>query len=142
MEEAKNGDFVKVHYTGKLEDGTEFETTKDKEPLIFRIGGKNQIKGFENGVIGMKEGDKKTIKVSPQEGFGPLYEELKITINKSDVPENTKLEIGKQIKVQNRSGSFVLVTVADMDENTVTLDSNHPLAGKLLILDIELLEIL
>lgn len=141
MEEAKNGDTVKVHYTGKLEDGTIFDSSANREPLQFKIGEGKIIEGFEKAVVGMNPGDEKTTKVSSDKAYGPHRNELVVAIPRKQFPEHLKPEVGQQLQMRQRDGRTSIVTVADVSESTVTIDANHPLAGKDLTFDIKLLDI-
>jgi FKBP-type peptidyl-prolyl cis-trans isomerase 2 len=142
MSRAKKGDKVKVHYTGKLDDGTIFDSSEDRPPLEFTIGQGNIIPGFEKGVIGMESGDTKTVTIAPEEGYGPYREELTLDVRKGDLPENITPTLGQQLQIKQTDGNIVNVTISEMQEETVTLNANHPLAGKILTFDIELVEIL
>jgi len=141
MSKAKDGDTVKVHYTGKLEDGTIFDSSKDGEPLEFTIGAGNMIPGFEKGVIAMERGGSKTITVPPEDAYGPVQEGLIAKVEKENFPENIIPVIGEQLQLRQRDGSIVNVIITEIEGDTVTLDANHPLSGKTLIFDIELVEI-
>ncbi|HEX30313.1 TPA: peptidylprolyl isomerase [Candidatus Poribacteria bacterium] len=141
MAQAKRGDTVKVHYTGKLEDGTVFDTSLDRPPLQFTIGEGRLIPGFEEAVIGMSPGESKTVKVPADRAFGPHYEEMVLVVDRAEFPEHIDPEIGQQLQISQMDGRTIIVTVTDVSESTVTLDANHPLAGKDLIFDIKLLEI-
>ena len=129
---------VTVHYTGKLEDGTVFDSSLERDPLTLTLGQGNLIKGFENGLIGMAAGDKKTINIPFDEAYGPVSEERTTEVEKSMVPEN--VVVGQQLSAQTPEG-IVNVVVAEVKENTVILDGNHPLAGKNLIFDLELISV-
>lgn len=128
MSQAKYGDTVTVHYTGRLENGEVFADSKDGEPLEFTLGSGEVIPGLESGIIGMKAGETKTISVPPEEAYGPRHEELVIDVKKSEFPENLTLAIGQQLQIRQSDGDPLRVTVADIDEDTITLDANHPLA--------------
>ena len=128
MSQAKHGDTVTVHYTGRLENGEVFADSKDGEPLEFTLGSGEVIPGLESGIIGMKAGETKTISVPPEEAYGPRHEELVIDVKKSEFPENLTLAIGQQLQIRQSDGDPLRVTVADIDEDTITLDANHPLA--------------
>lgn len=141
MSKAKNGDTVKVHYTGKLEDGIVFDTSKDREPLEFTIGGGSVIPGFENGIIGMEIGSKKVVTIPPEEAYGKRHEELILKVNKSEFPENITPALGMELQLKYKDKTSVRAVVTDIKEESVTLDANHPLAEKTLIFDIELVEI-
>ncbi len=138
---AKDGDTVKLHYTGKLNDGTVFDSSVDSEPLEFTIGAGQVIPGFNDGVIGMSIGEKKTIKILAKDAYGPRDEELIIELPKSRVPENLNPQVGQRIQIGQQGGERLLVTVVQIGEDNITLDANHPLAGEDLTFDIELVEI-
>ncbi len=142
MNQAKTGDTVKVHYTGKLEDGVVFDSSKDRPPLEFTIGGGEVIAGFENGIIGMEVGSTKTISIPPEEAYGPRREELVLYVKKTDFPDNIVPAVGQQLQVRQPNGGIIDLVVTEMNDDTVTLDANHPLAGKTLIFDVELVEII
>ena len=141
MRQSKFGDTVKVHYTGKLENGEVFDSSKDGQPLEFTIGKGDVTPGFEKGVIGIEVGRTKTITVPPEEAYGQRSEELIMDVEKTFLPEHTKPAIGQQLQIQQRDGDPINVTIADMNEDTVTLDANHPLAGKTLIFNILLVAV-
>ncbi len=141
MSQAKNGDTVKIHYTGTLENGEEFDSSKDHEPLEFVLGEGNVIPGFENGVIGMEEGDSKNITIPPEEAYGIINNELIVGVTRSEFPENITPSVGLQLQMMQQNGNPINVIVTALDDNNVTLDANHPLAGKTLIFDIKLVEI-
>lgn len=141
MSQAKDGDTVKVHYTGRLENGEVFGTTKDEEPLELTLGSGKIIPGFEKGIAGMEVGDTKTMTVPPGEAYGPRRKELIVDIKKTDLPEDITPAIGKQLQIRQKDGNPIEVAITDMDEDTVTLDANHPLAGNTLLFEVELLEI-
>lgn len=131
---------VKINYTGKLEDGTIFDSSlnEGREPLSATLGQGALIPGFENGLIGMSVGDKKTIEIEPKDAYGPINEESVLKIEKSKVPEN--VEVGMLLQTFGPGGVSV-VKVLEVNEEDVLIDANHPLAGKKLIFDLEVLEI-
>lgn len=141
MEEAKNGDVVKVHYTGRLSDGTQFDSSAGREPLEFTIGAGQMISGFDKGVLGMLVGDKKTIQISPEEGYGSRDENAIIEFPASGVPKDMKLEPGMQLTLRNQDGRPVQVVVTEVRNDIVLMDANHFLAGKDLVFEVELIEI-
>jgi len=141
MNQAKCGNTVKVHINVWLENGTNFVSSKDDEPLEFTIGKGEVISGFENAVIGMEVGEKKTVSIPPEDAFGQWHEELVVDVSKSDFPENISPVIGKRLKIRMKGSDPVEVTVKDTSEDTVTLDGNHPLAGYTLIYHIQLISI-
>ena len=141
MSKAKDGDTVKVHYTGKLEDGTTFDSSKDREPLELTIGAGNIIPGFQKGVIGMEKGGSKTITIPPEEAYGHVQDGLIAKVKKENFPEKITPVIGEQLQLRQQDGNVVNVIIKEIEEDMVTLDANHPLSGKTLIFDIELVEI-
>ncbi len=141
MAEAKNGDAVKVHYTGKFEDGTVFDSTDGREPAQFTLGSGQLIQGFEKALIGMNVGESKTADVSQDEAYGPRNEQMKQVVDRSQLPPDLDPQVGLQLQVNNPDGQPVIVTIDDVSDSDVTLDANHPLAGKDLSFDIELVEI-
>ena len=141
MAQAKQGDTVKVHYTGKLEDGTLFETSIDRNPLQFTVGEGQIIPGFEKAVIGMNPGESKTAKVPVDEAYGPPLEEMVITVDRNRLPADLKPEIDQRLQIRQADGRTTIAMVTDVSESSVTLDTNHALAGKDLTFDIQLIEI-
>ncbi|MFC3417628.1 FKBP-type peptidyl-prolyl cis-trans isomerase [Algoriphagus hitonicola] len=141
MMQAKKGDNVQVHYTGKLEDGSVFDSSIQREPLGFTLGGGQMIQGFDTAVHGMAVGDKKTVTIPAAEAYGERRDDMMIDVPLTQVPENIKPEIGMQLTLQGGNGQPMPVTVTNMDEEKITLDANHQLAGKDLIFDIELVKI-
>lgn len=142
MASAAIGNTVRVHYTGRLADGSVFDTSVGREPLEFTIGDGRLIPGFEKAVIGMNAGETKTIILSPEEAYGPYLEELTADVDISQFPAHIKPEVGLHLQIRQDNGSFIDVIITKISGSTVTLDANHPLAGKELTFDIELLEIL
>ena len=141
MAKAKIGDTVKVHYTGRLEDGTEFDTSSGREPLEFTLGEKQVIQGFEDGVLGMEVNETKTVTIPADQAYGPYHEELALDVPKGQFPPNIQPELGLQLQLTQPNGQPINVTVTQITEEVVTLDANHPLAGKDLTFDIQLVEI-
>jgi peptidylprolyl isomerase len=139
---AKYGDTVKVDYSCFSEDGNVISETKNTEPLQFTIGKDQIIPGFEEAVLGMDEGEEKKSTVPMEKGFGPRREDNIVVVEKEKFPEHIKVEVGQQLQIRSADGTTSLVRVADLSEGLVTLDANHPLAGKNLIFNIRLLEIL
>jgi FKBP-type peptidyl-prolyl cis-trans isomerase 2 len=138
--QAKDGDTVQVHYTLKLEDGTVFETSIGRDPLQFTIGEGQLIPGFEQAVVGMSPGESKTVEIPADEAY-PYREELVMVVDRDLLPEDLQPEVGQQLQISQPSGETIVVKVIDVSELSVTLDANHPLAGKDLTFDIELVEI-
>ncbi|HHP7243636.1 MAG TPA: FKBP-type peptidyl-prolyl cis-trans isomerase [Elainellaceae cyanobacterium] len=141
MTQAKQGDTVKVHYTGKLEDGTVFDSSQDRNPLEFSIGDGGLIPGFETAVIGMNPGDSKTAQIPSTQAYGPHHPDMVIAVEKEKMPDDISVELGQQLFIRQENGQPIPVTVTEVSNGSVTLDANHPLAGKDLTFDIQLLEI-
>ncbi len=141
MAQAQYGDEVKVHYTGKLEDGTVFDTSTNRSPLQFAIGDGQIIPGLEKAILGMNLGESNTIKVPMDEAYGPRREEMILVLDRNEFPVHMKPEVGQLVEMRHLDGRRMRVTVTDVSESRVTLDANHPLAGKDLTFDIQLLEI-
>lgn len=141
MSKAKKGDQVKVHYTGRLKSGEQFDSSTGKEPLAFTVGAGQMIKGFDNAIPGMEVGEKKTISITPEEAYGPVNEEAIIEFPKNNIPDSLKVEPGMQLQLQSADGQPVPVVVKEVKDDTVVLDANHHLAGKELVFDIELMDI-
>ncbi len=141
MSQARNGDTVQVHYTGRLKNGQVFANSRDGEPLELTIGSGGLIPGLENGIVGMEVGETRAITVAPEEAYGPRHEELLVHVNKSEFPEDLAPAIGEQLQIRQTGGDPIRVTVADMDEDTITLDANHPLAGYTLTFNILLVAV-
>lgn len=141
MEQVKEGDVVRVHYTGKLTNGEQFDSSTGREPLEFTVGAGQMIKGFDNAMPGMNVGDKKTINISADDAYGQKDEQAIIEFPKANIPADMKLEPGMQLQLRNESGQPFPVTVAEIKDDIVVLDANHALAGKELVFDIELMEI-
>jgi FKBP-type peptidyl-prolyl cis-trans isomerase 2 len=132
------GSKVKVHYTGKVNNNEVFDTSKDKEPLEFTVGEGQLIPGFENGVMGLNTGDKKTIEIEPENAYGPVREDLVNEVPKENLPEG--VEVGSTLQAQTEQGP-VMVRVVELNETVGKVDANHPLAGKKLIFDLEVVEV-
>lgn len=141
-EEAKSGDIVIIHYTGKKEDDTVFATSKDGQPIQFEIGKGGVILGLEKAVVGMKPGESKTISVPPEEAFGEKKGGRIITVEKNELPKNVTPIIGEQFQMKRSSGHPIDLNIIDVQGDKVTVDANHPLAGDTLILDVEMVKVL
>ena len=141
MEKVKEGDVVKVHYTGKLTNGEQFDSSKGREPLEFTVGAGQMIKGFDDAMPGMSVGEKKTINILPGDAYGEKDEQAMIEFPKANIPPDMKLEPGMQLQLRNENGQPFPVTVAEIKDDVIVLDANHMLAGKELVFDIELMEI-
>lgn len=141
MQQAKSGDTVQVHYKGRLEDGTEFDSSEGREPLQFQLGSGQVVPGFEAAVDGMTEGEKKTATIPADEAYGERREDLMFQVPKSQLPPGAEVEIGDMLQVGLNNGETVPVQVAALDDENLTLDANHPLAGKDLTFELELVKI-
>ena len=141
MQQVKAGDTVKVHYTGKLKSGDEFDSSTGREPLEFTVGAGQMIKGFDAALPGMAVGDRKTINIAAEDGYGERSEEAIIPFPKENVPADMKLEPGMQLTLSNQQGQPVPVIVKEVKDDIIILDANHFLAGQELVFDIELVEI-
>lgn len=142
MATAQNGNTVKVHYTGKLHDGTVFDSSLQRnEPLEFTLGQGNMIAGFEKAVLGMEVGQSKVADIPANEAYGAKTEDMIIEVPRKDVPDNINPEVGQQLAIKQQDGRTVPVTVTEVTNESIVLDGNHPLAGKDLIFEIELVEI-
>jgi peptidylprolyl isomerase len=141
MAQAKQGDTVKVHYTGKFEDGTVFDTSMNREPLEFTIGEGQLIPGFEKAVVGMEPGQSLTTEVPAAEAYGPYDEEMLLVVEKDQFPADVDPQVDQQLQVRQADGRTFVVRVTDVSDSEVTLDANHPLAGEDLTFEIELVEI-
>ena len=141
MAEVKSGDVVKVHYTGKLLNGEQFDSSAGREPLEFTVGAGQMIPGFDAALPGMKIGDKKTINIPAKDAYGEADENAIIEFPKENVPADMKLEPGQQLTLSNQEGQPFPVIVKEIKDDVIVLDANHFLAGKELVFDIELMEI-
>ncbi len=141
MSIASKGNSVKVHYTGRLEDGTVFDSSQNREPLQFTLGDGNMIKGFDAAVHGMEIGQEITVTIPSDEAYGEKREDMMIDIPRNQVPEHIKPELGMELTLQSQEGHPMPVKVVHLDDEKIILDANHPLAGEDLIFDITLVEI-
>lgn len=141
MPQVKEGDTVKIHYTGKFDDGTVFDASQENEPLEFVVGEGQVITGVEEAVIGMNPNENKTAQIPPDKAYGQYHEDMVIEVEKDKFPEHIQPEPGLELELKQEDGESVYVTVTNVTEDEVTLDANHPLAGKNLTFEIELLEI-
>ena len=141
MQQVKNGDVVKVHYTGKLTTGEQFDSSIGREPLEFTVGEGQMIKGFDDAIPGMRVGEKETINISPDDAYGQVNDEALIEFPKKNVPPDMPLETGMQLELKDQDGQSFPVTITEIKDDIIVLDANHSLAGKELVFDIELVEI-
>ncbi len=141
MSKAVDGSTIKVHYTGRLEDGTVFDSSEGQEPMEIKLGAGAVIPGFEKGLLGMKVKEKKTITIPTDEAYGPHNEAMVMEVKRDAFPDNITPEVGLQLNMETDAGQEVPVTISKVAGEDVTLDGNHPLAGKTLIFDLELVEV-
>ncbi|WDT73795.1 MAG: peptidylprolyl isomerase [Candidatus Manganitrophus sp.] len=141
MAQAKRGNAVKVHYVGRFEDGTVFDTSREREPLPFTIGEGEVIPGFEEAVVGMNPGESKKVVIPAENAYGPRHEEMVLVVDRQNLPEGVDPQVGQQYQIPQSDGQSIVVTVTDASDSSVTLDGNHPLAGRELTFEIELLEV-
>ncbi len=142
MQKVKNGDTIKIHYHGKLSDGTTFDSSEGRQPLEFEVGSGMVIAGFDQGVQDMAVGEKKSIFIPFAEAYGPVNQDMIIEFPKSQFPAEMTPEVGMQLEMSNTEGHRIPVTIIEIKEETVVLDANHALAGKDLHFDLELVEII
>jgi peptidylprolyl isomerase len=142
MQQAKEGNVVRVHYTGRLTDGTQFDSSEGRDPLEFTLGAGQMIRGFDTGVLGMAVGEKKTLQIIADEAYGARDEEAIIEFPAENIPEDMKLEPGMQLTLRNQQGQPIPVIVLEVKEEVIVMDANHMLAGQDLVFDIELVEII
>lgn len=135
----EEGDTVRVHYTGTLQDGTEFDSSRDRDPLEFTVGESQVIPGFEDLVLGLEAGQTAEATLPPEDAYGERDEGRTIEVDRERVPED--IEVGEQLEIQHPDGARARVSVAEIGDDSVTLDGNHPLAGRELTFEIELLEV-
>ncbi|MGD9163837.1 MAG: peptidylprolyl isomerase [Chromatiales bacterium] len=141
MKQAQDGDTVRIHYTGTLDDGTQFDSSTGREPIEFTLGEQSVIAGFEAGVKGMQEGEQKSIHIPADEAYGQRNESLVEDIPRHNFPQEMELQVGMQLQAQSPDGERFNVVVTALSEESATLDGNHPLAGEALNFDLELVEI-
>jgi peptidylprolyl isomerase len=141
MSTAKQGDTVHVHYTGRLDDGTVFDSSNGREPLEFTIGEGQVIPGFEQAVDGMAVGEKAAAQVPPEKAYGPRSDQLVLNVQRERFPDSVAPEVGQRFTMTTEDGQQVPVTVTETASESVTIDANHPLAGKELTFDLELVKI-
>lgn len=141
MQQVKTGDTVRVHYHGRLNNGNTFDSSEGRDPLEFKVGTGSVIKGFDNGVLDMTVGEKRTLNIPVEEAYGPKSEELIMDFPKANIPGDLNPEVGMELQMSNPQGQVFPVKVAAIGAEFITLDANHPLAGEPLIFDIELVEI-
>lgn len=141
MAQANSGDTVRINYTGKLNDGTVFDSSEGRDPLEFKVGENTIIPTLEAAVVGMNAGDKATVEITAENAYGPHQPDAIQTVERNQIPAEVDLTVGAQLQATVPDGQVMVLTVAAVEETTVTLDGNHPLAGQDLTFDIELVEI-
>jgi len=141
MTTLKNGDTAKVHYTGTLEDGRVFDSSREREPLEFTAGGGQIITGFEIGILGMEVGETRKFEVAPDDAYGHRLEEMVLDVPAAQFPDHIEPQVGMALQVQQPQGNPLEMVITDISDNAITLDGNHPLAGQTLYFQVELLEI-
>lgn len=141
MSEAKSGDKVQIHYTGKLDDGTTFDSSTGRDPLEFELGSGQVIAGFDKAVQGMTEGDTKSVTLDPDEAYGQRHDQLVQEVPKNALPDDLEPKVGMALQSRSPDGEVTQLTVTEVKDETITVDANHPLAGQPLNFDIELVKI-
>lgn len=138
---AKKGDTIRVHYTGRLEDGTVFDTSVEREPYEFTIGKSRIVPGFAEAVVGMKPGESKTVEIPADKAYGPHRQDMVVNVDRSKIPAHLNPEVGQRLQINQADGQKIPATVIEVSASQVILDANHPLAGKNLIFEIQLIDI-
>ncbi len=141
MSEAKSGDKVHVHYTGRLEDGTVFDTSDGRDPLPFELGGGQVIPGFNKAITGMEVGEKKTVTIPSEDAYGQHSDDRTFLVPRDNLPPGYDPKVGEVMRMETKEGQQMNVIITEVDEDQVRMDANHPLVGKDLIFDIELVKI-
>jgi len=141
MAVAKTGDMVKVHYSGRLDDGSVFDSSEGRDPLAFTLGRGDVIPGFDSAVLGMEPGEKKTVSIPPEDAYGERREELVVVVRRDQLPADVEPVVGTLLQMTTREGAVVPIRITGVGEDDVTLDANPPLAGERLTFEIELIEI-
>ncbi|MHA6299895.1 FKBP-type peptidyl-prolyl cis-trans isomerase [Devosia sp. CAU 1758] len=141
MTTAATGDTVRIHYSGRLTDGTQFDSSEGKAPLEFKLGEGQVIKGLEQHVAGKETGDKSTVTIPADAAYGQRRDDAIQQLDRAKVPEGIDLQVGTQLQARTADGGMLPITVVGVDEQSVTVDANHPLAGKDLVFEVELVEV-
>ncbi len=141
MSNAKSGDTVKIHYTGTLDDGSQFDSSTGRDPLEFEVGSGQVIPGFDKAVEGMAVGDSKNVRIEAVDAYGPRHQQLVQEVDRSLLPDDLDPKEGMTLQSSSPDGQTMQFTVTAVAEETITVDANHPLAGEALSFDIELVEI-
>jgi FKBP-type peptidyl-prolyl cis-trans isomerase 2 len=138
MTEAKSGDTVRLHYKGTLDDGSVFDSSEGRDPLEFTVGSGQVIAGLDRAIPGMKIGDEKTVRIEPEDAYGPHNPDAKQAVPRAHIPDSVPLEVGLQLQAQTENGQMMSVTVIEFSDEEVILDANHALAGKVLTFEIQI----
>lgn len=138
---AQQNNTVKVHYTGRLDDGTVFDSSEGRDPLEFTLGEGRVIPGFEQAIMGMSEGESKTVTIPSEQAYGPHRDDLILTVGRDQFPPDIQPTVGQKLQVQQAGGQVIMVEVAEVADQQVMLDANHPLAGQDLTFDLQLVEV-
>lgn len=141
MTQAKTGDTVRIHYAGTLDDGTQFDSSDGRDPLEFALGGGQVIPGFDTAVDGMAVGENKSVTIQPEEAYGERHDQLAQQVPRSSLPEDMEPAVGMQLQSQGPDGQVMNLVVTEVEDDSITVDANHPLAGQALTFAIELVEI-
>jgi len=141
MTKVKDGSTVKVHYTGKLTDGTVFDSSEGREPLAFTVGAGTMIPGFEKGVMGMEQDEEKTINIQPEEAYGERRDDMIAEVPKTQLPDDLKVEQGMDLMSQTPDGQQMVVKVTEIKDESIVVDANHALAGQELVFDLKVVEV-
>ena len=141
MSQAKSGDTVKIHYTGTLDDGTQFDSSQGRDPLEFEVGSGQVIPGFDKAVEGMAVGDSKSVRIEADEAYGPRHEQLVQEVDRSVLPDDLNPETGMALQSNSPDGQVTQFMITAVSDETITVDANHPLSGQALSFDIELVDI-
>lgn len=141
MTQAKSGDTVRIHYTGTLDDGTQFDSSAGRDPLEFALGGGQVIPGFDSAVDGMSVGENKTVTIAPDDAYGQRHDQLVQEVSRDALPDDMEPAVGMQLQSQSPDGQIMNLVVTEVADESITVDANHPLSGQALTFDIELVEI-
>ena len=141
MSQAKSGDIVKIHYKGTLDDGSKFDSSEDRDPLEFELGSGQVIPGFDTAVEGMTVGESKSVRLEPEEAYGPRHDQLVQEVERNVLPNDLDPKEGMALQTESPEGQVMQLMVTAITETTITLDANHPLAGQVLSFEIELVDI-
>ncbi|WP_137702936.1 FKBP-type peptidyl-prolyl cis-trans isomerase [Marimonas lutisalis] len=141
MSQVKQGDTVRIHYTGTLNDGSVFDSSEGRDPLEFTVGSGQIIPGLDSAMEGMAVGEKRRVEVSSDQAYGPVHEEARRAVPREEIPDEIPMEVGIQVHAHNEQGQVMTLTIHEITDTHVVLDANHPLAGKDLIFDVELVSI-